>query len=69
MKQALEKVLAGEDLTRDEAYGAMDKIMSGEASDVQIAGLLVALRGKGESAQEITGFAQAMRDHMVKVPP
>ena len=67
MKPALEKVLAGEDLTRDEAYAAMDSIMSGKASDVQIAGLLVALRGKGESAQEIAGFALAMRDHMLKV--
>ena len=46
----------------------MNRVMTGEYSDMEIAGLLVALRGKGETADEVAGFTKAMREHMVKVP-
>ena len=69
MNEALEHLLARRDLTRAEARAAMDAIMTGEATQVQIAGLLVALRLKGESVDEIAGFAEAIRDHVVPVRP
>lgn len=53
-------LISGTDLTRDQAYWAMDTIMSGEVSDVVIAGFLVALRAKGETVEELTGLADAM---------
>ena len=49
-------------LTREEARGVMSEILRGEATDAQIAGLLVALHMKGETVEEIVGFAQAMRE-------
>ena len=69
MNEALEHLLARRDLTRAEARAAMDAIMTGEATQVQMAGLLVALRLKGESVDEIAGFAEAIRDHVVPVRP
>jgi len=68
MKQILEQILDKQNLTRDEAFNVMSSIMSGEFDDPQIAGFLMALRAKGETVDEITGFAQAMRDIMVTVP-
>ncbi|MGQ1840025.1 anthranilate phosphoribosyltransferase [Kocuria turfanensis] len=53
-------LISGTDLTREQAYWAMDTIMSGEVSDVVIAGFLVALRAKGETVEELTGLADAM---------
>ena len=61
MKQILEQLLNQHNLTRDEAYNIMLSIMSGEYDDAQIAGFLMALRAKGETVDEITGFTQAMR--------
>jgi len=55
------KLVDGRDLSVDEAREAMAVIMSGQATDAQIAGFLVALRMKGETVDEITGCAQAMR--------
>ena len=57
------------DLTRAEAREAMHEIMSGEATQAQIAGFLVALRAKGETADEIAGCAEAMREHVLPVHP
>jgi len=68
MKQILEQILDKQNLTRDEAFNVMSSIMAGEFDDSQIAGFLMALRAKGETVDEITGFAQAMRDIMVTVP-
>jgi anthranilate phosphoribosyltransferase len=61
--EALEKIVAGEDLTRGEAQAAMEEILAGRATDAQIAALLTALRMKGEAVEEIVGFASAMRKH------
>jgi anthranilate phosphoribosyltransferase len=63
----LNKLVRRGDLTRTESQALMGAIMSGELSDVQVAGVLVALRAKGETVEEITGFAQAMREHLVPV--
>jgi anthranilate phosphoribosyltransferase len=69
IQRALNRVLDGRDLTRSEARDVMDEIMRGEATPAQIAGFLVALRSKGETAAEIAGSAEAMREHVVRVEP
>lgn len=62
LKPYIAKVTDGNDLSRNEAMEAMDIIMNGNASDAQIAGFLTALRIKGETVDEITGFAKIMRE-------
>src|SRR5215211_355403 len=69
MQETLARLLDGHDLTRDEAREAMNTIMSGEATPAQIGGFLVALRLKGETADEIAGCAEAMRAHVLTVRP
>jgi anthranilate phosphoribosyltransferase len=69
IQAALNRVLDGHDLSRDEACEAMGEIMRGETTQAQIAGFLVALRAKGETADEITGCADAMRAHVLPVRP
>ncbi len=59
--QYVTKAVEGESLTEEEAAAAMDIIMSGGATNAQIAALLTALRMKGETVAEITGFAKGMR--------
>jgi anthranilate phosphoribosyltransferase len=61
--ELLQKIVTGEDLSRVEAEAAMEQILCGTASDAQIAGLLTALRMKGETVDELVGFATAMRRH------
>lgn len=53
-------LIAGEDLSQDATQWAMNTIMTGNATDVQIAGFLVALRAKGETVAEVTGLVEAM---------
>ncbi len=69
IQQSLARLLDGHDLSRDDARGTMAVIMAGEATDAQIAGFLVALRAKGETAEEIAGCAEAMREHVLRVSP
>jgi anthranilate phosphoribosyltransferase len=57
----LEKISAGENLTIKESYDVMVSIMHGEWNNSEIAGLLLALRTKGETPEEVAGFTQAMR--------
>jgi anthranilate phosphoribosyltransferase len=64
---AIKKVVQGQDLSRDECYGAMDDIMGGRATPAQIAAFITALRIKGETVQEITACAQVMRDRVLRV--
>jgi anthranilate phosphoribosyltransferase len=66
---ALARVLDGHDLSRAEASAVMDEIMRGEATPAQIGGFLIALRLKGETADEIAGCAEAMREHVLPVRP
>lgn len=67
IQEALEKIVAREDLSRVEAEAAMEQILGGRASDVQIAALLTGLRIKGETVDELVGFATAMRRHAVPI--
>jgi anthranilate phosphoribosyltransferase len=69
LTEALEAVVAGENLTPATAEAVMEEILSGRATDAQIAGLLVALRVKGETVDELVGFARAMRRHALPVFP
>ena len=69
IQAVISKLLDGTPLTRAEARAVMDEIMRGEATPAQIGGFLIALRAKGETPDEITGCAEAMRDHVLVVRP
>jgi len=69
IQAALQRLLDGHNLTRDEAREVMGGIMRGEATPAQIGGFLIALRVKGETADEIAGCAEAMRAHVLAVRP
>ena len=66
-KQALEQLLSGRDLAHADMLGLMQQGMSGELTSAQIAGLMIALRVKGESVDEITAAATVMRALSTKV--
>jgi anthranilate phosphoribosyltransferase len=69
IREALTRLYDARDLSREEAHATMAEIMSGEATQAQIAGFLVALKVKGETADEIAGCAEAMREHVLRVSP
>ena len=71
VRAALAAVVEGRTLTTDESRAAMGSVMDGEATPAQLAALLVALRMRGETIDELAGFAGAMRDRVVRVeaPP
>lgn len=67
MQDAIEKTRMGQNLTMAEMSGLVDSIMLGECDDQQTADLLLALRAKGESVEEIAGAAEAMRKNMTPI--
>jgi anthranilate phosphoribosyltransferase len=67
--EALGELLDGRSLDRSQARAVMAQVMRGEATPAQIGGFLVALRLKGETADEIAGCAEAMREHALPVRP
>jgi anthranilate phosphoribosyltransferase len=67
LRSAILAAVDGRNLTRDNAVATMNAIMSGEATDAQIGCLLTALRLKGETVDEITGFASVMRDKVTAI--
>jgi anthranilate phosphoribosyltransferase len=69
IQEALALLLESHDLTRAQAREVMNVVMAGEATPAQIGGFLVALRVKGETAEEIAGCAEAMRAHVLPVRP
>jgi anthranilate phosphoribosyltransferase len=68
LSRAIDALADRRDLTLEEASGVLSLIMEGEASDVQIAAFLIALRTKGETMQELAGLAQTMREFAAAVP-
>jgi anthranilate phosphoribosyltransferase len=66
-KSIIAKVATGTALSREEAASAFDRMMSGEATPSQMGGLLMALRVRGETVEEITGAVSAMRAKMLRV--
>jgi anthranilate phosphoribosyltransferase len=69
IQTAISRLLDGHHLSRAQAREVMNEIMSGEATQAQIGGFLIALRLKGETADEIAGCAEAMREHVLPVRP
>ena len=69
IQAALADLLDGRSLSRGQAREVMDEVMRGAATSAQIGAFLVALRLKGETADEIAGCAEAMRAHVVPVRP
>lgn len=67
IKEAISSLVSGQSLTFEQASGAMENIMSGEATPAQIGAFLTALRIKGETADEIAGLASVMRDRATPV--
>jgi anthranilate phosphoribosyltransferase len=65
--ELLHRLVAGEDLTVAQTRWAMDRVMSGDATPVQVAGFFVALRAKGESVEELGGLVDAMLAHAVSI--
>jgi anthranilate phosphoribosyltransferase len=62
LQEAIKRLVEGENLTENEVYLSIDEIMSGEALPSQVGAFLTAMRMKGETVEEITGAAKAMRD-------
>ena len=71
LPEAIEQLLQGSTLTRDQSRNVMDQVMAGETTTGQLAGLLIALRAKGETVEEMTGFVDSMRAHAtpLDLPP
>ena len=69
MKDAIRKVAERVSLSEAEAHAAMGEVMDGQATPAQIAALVTALRMKGETVEEIAGFARAMRERAQRITP
>jgi anthranilate phosphoribosyltransferase len=69
INEAIKKIIEGETLTTAEAEAALEEIMAGECNEAQIAALLTALRMKGETIDELIGFARVMRRKATAVRP
>ncbi|HEX5241198.1 MAG TPA: anthranilate phosphoribosyltransferase, partial [Candidatus Limnocylindrales bacterium] len=67
VRAAVAAIVEGRTLTLDEARAAMGSVMDGEATPAQLAAMLVALRMRGETVDELAGFASAMRERVLRV--
>ena len=67
IKEAIQLLAQGKNLSKQQAYECMNEIMAGEASQIQMASYLTALSLKGETIDEITGSAGGMREHCIKI--
>ena len=67
IKETIETLIEGQDLSQETVQRAMEFIMTGEATPAQLAAFLTALRMKGETVEEIAGFATTMREMSTKV--
>ena len=64
---AIDRLASGSDLSFDETAAVLAEIMGGNATEIQIAGFLIALRCKGETVEELAGLARTMRSFATKV--
>jgi len=69
IREVIAKLVERRNLTHDEAFKSMVEIMTGQASPAQIAAFLIALRMKGETVEEITAFARAMKSLCYTIQP
>ena len=69
MKELIAKVVDGKDLTEEEARRGMEILLGGEATQAQIGAFLTALRMKGETLEELVGFASVLRDKAETIKP
>ena len=69
MTRSIDALASGEDLSLEDAAAVLSEIMAGNASEIQIAAFLIALRTKGETVDELAGLARTMRAHAVRVQP
>ena len=69
MKEAIQKVVDRQNLTEEEAKNVMDIMLSGEATQAQIGSFLTALRMKGETLDELTGFAAVLKEKAEHIAP
>lgn len=69
MKEAIQKVVDGQNLTMEEAKRVMNILLSGEATQAQIGAILTALRMKGETLDELTGFAAVLKEKAEHIAP
>ena len=67
IREALALLIEGQSLSEADAEAVMEEIMTGQATPAQIGGFLIALRRKGETVEEVTGFARAMRRNAVTI--
>jgi anthranilate phosphoribosyltransferase len=67
LTEAIDRLAAREDLSADQTANVLAEVMAGDASETQIAGFLIALRTKGETADELAGLARTMRDRAARV--
>ena len=67
IKNYINKILAKENLTQNESYDAMQRIMSGEVNQILLSAFLISLKSKGETADELAGFVKAMREKSIKI--
>ncbi len=68
LTSSIDLLCAGRDLEQETAAAVLSEVMAGNASEVQIAAFLIALRTKGETVEELAGLAQTMRAHATPVP-
>jgi anthranilate phosphoribosyltransferase len=69
IREGIQKLIDGANLTFEEAQGVMREVMSGKATNAQIAAFLAALRIKGETVEELIAFAAVMREHCRQIHP
>jgi anthranilate phosphoribosyltransferase len=69
IREGIQKLIDGANLTFEEAQGVMREVMSGKATNAQIAAFLAALRMKGETVEELIAFAAVMREHCRRIHP
>ena len=69
IKEIIQKLVNGSDLTYEASMTVMKEIMSGDATNAQIGAFLIALRTKGETSEEITGFTSVMKEYCNRIHP